>query len=328
MTKEGIPIAELLVLRGLLKRQQVRILKDDGCNTNIISKAFYERHKHAFQVEDVHVVISHSKENTTERATKSVKNATLFIAGIPYTSNWAIASCRYDVLVGMLWHRDMNPKVDYEGRQVTVNNTTLPLETVTQDGEIRITNINAKKFKSFLRKKNESSYQIHSVSMRERTDFTSSTSSTQEEKVQDAQADIGKNHRLDKLLQRFAHVFRNDLPARLPPERVVDHRIETQDGEKPPHRPLFQLSPAELLATKEYITDLLRKGKIRPSKSPYGAPLFFVKQKGSLRGVIDYRALYRITKKNHSPIIRIEEMFDRLGGSEVFSKMDLKSGYH
>lgn len=114
----------------------------------------------------------------------------------------------------------------------------------------------------------------------------------------------------------------------MPPKRSVDHVIETEEGAKPPHRPLFQLSPSELLATKEYIIDLLRSGKIRPSKSPYGAPLFFIKLKNKLRGVIDYRALNRITKKNNSPIPRIDEMFDRLGGSVIFSKMDLKTGYH
>lgn len=82
------------------------------------------------------------------------------------------------------------------------------------------------------------------------------------------------------------------------------------------------------MATKEYVTDLLRKGKIRPSVSPFGAPLFFVRQKGKLRGVIDYRALNRITKANHGPIPRADEMFDRIGRSKVNSKLDLKSGFH
>lgn len=72
------------------------------------------------------------------------------------------------------------------------------------------------------------------------------------------------------------------MPEGLPPKRDVDHRIEVDPNSTPPRRGMFQLSPAELLATKEYIEDLLRKGKIRPSKSPYGAPLFFVKQKGQL----------------------------------------------
>lgn len=136
--------------------------------------------------------------------------------------------------------------------------------------------------------------------------------------------------RLQRLLDSYSSVFRDNLPASLLPHRSVDHAIETEPGAKPPHRPLYQLSPAELVAAKEYVVDLLQKGKIRPIRSPYGAPLFFVKtgDGGKLRGVIDYRGLNRITKKNNAPIPRTDEIFDRLGGARVFSKMDLKTGFH
>lgn len=112
------------------------------------------------------------------------------------------------------------------------------------------------------------------------------------------------------------------------PQRDVDHKIEIDPGATSPHRGIFQLSPAELIATKEYVTELLKKRKLRPSKSPFGAPLFFVKQKGQLRGVIDYRALNCITKHNNAPIPRTDEMFDRLGRARFFSKLDLKTGFH
>ena len=85
----------------------------------------------------------------------------------------------------------------------------------------------------------------------------------------------------------------------------------------------------ELKAAKEYVEDLMKKGKIRPSKSPYGAPLFFMKEKDKpLRGVVDYRKINRITKRNNAPLPRSDEMFDILGDSKVFSKMDLKTGFH
>ncbi len=119
------------------------------------------------------------------------------------------------------------------------------------------------------------------------------------------------------------------MPAGFLPEREIDHEIPIEDGTRPSHRPLYQLSPAELKAAKEYIVDLLEKGKIRPSKSPYGAPLFFVKEKNKpLRGVVDYRALNRVTKRNSSPLPRSDEMFDRLGNARIFSKLDLKTGFH
>ena len=93
-------------------------------------------------------------------------------------------------------------------------------------------------------------------------------------------------------------------------------------------RPLYQLSPSELVAVKEYVTELLRKKKIRRSKSPFGASLFFAKHNGKLRAVVDYRALNRITKRNNTPLPRADEMFDRLGEARVFSKLDLKTGFH
>lgn len=141
-------------------------------------------------------------------------------------------------------------------------------------------------------------------------------------------AKIDKDEEIIALERDFSEVFRDDLPEGLLPERDFDHRIETTPDYSPPHRDMFQLSPAELLVTKEYITDLLKKGKIRPSKSPYGAPLFFVKQKGQLPGVIDYRPLNRITKHNNAPTPRTDEMFERLGRAKYYSKLDLKTGFH
>ena len=73
----------------------------------------------------------------------------------------------------------------------------------------------------------------------------------------------------------------------------------------------------------------MKKGKILPSKFPYGAPLFFVKEKDKhLRGIFDYRGLNRIAKRNNAPLPRSDEMFDLLGEAKVFSKMDLKTGFH
>ena len=131
------------------------------------------------------------------------------------------------------------------------------------------------------------------------------------------------------LCEIYSARFRDDLPSGLPPERPVNYYIEIEENSKPPYRPLFQLPPADLEATKMYIADLLNKEKIRPSKSPFGSPLFFVKEKeGKLRGVVDYRALNRTRKKNRAPLPPTDEMFDRLAGAKSFSKLDLKTGFH
>src|SRR6201995_787903 len=89
------------------------------------------------------------------------------------------------------------------------------------------------------------------------------------------------------------------------------------------------MSPPELDELKKQVADLLAKGFIQPSKSPFGAPVLFVKKKdGSQRMCVDYRALNKLTIKNKYPLPRIDELLDRLQGAKYFSKIDLRSGYH
>ena len=89
------------------------------------------------------------------------------------------------------------------------------------------------------------------------------------------------------------------------------------------------MAPAELKELKGQLQDLLSKGFIRPSVSPWGAPVLFVKKKdGTMRICIDYRQLNKVTVKNKYPLPRIDDLFDQLQGALLFSKIDLRSGYH
>ena len=314
-----IPVEDLIVFRGKMNGSAVQILKDDCCNTNILSRHFVERHPELFDVENTAMCISHSKRGSTEEALQVALNATLTMGDHSYVSNWAIADCRYDVLLGMPWHVACRPQVEYVTHQVLIKGNEIPLHTF--DAELKcpkVSSIGIKKFRRLLRKKQG------------REDFSVfQVVPVPKEGTCSASEDLaGKESDLKHLLSKYATVFRDDLPPGLPPEREVDHCIETDIMEKPPHRPLYQLSPAELVAVKEYVIDLLHKGKIRRSKSPFGASLFFVKSKGALRAVVDYRGLNRITKKNNAPLSRPDEMFDRLGHARVFSKPDLKTGFH
>ena len=131
------------------------------------------------------------------------------------------------------------------------------------------------------------------------------------------------------ILQEYSDVFPEELPAKLPPKRVVDHAIEILPGVEPPSRPTYKMSQEELAELKRQLTDLSNKGYIRPSVSPYGAPVLFVhKKEGTLRLCVDYRALNKITIKNRYPLPRIDELMDRVVGAKYFSKIDLYSGYH
>ena len=112
--------------------------------------------------------------------------------------------------------------------------------------------------------------------------------------------------------------------------RPEDQSIKLQDTTRePPHRPIFHLSPDELEVLKEKIDELLLKGFIRPSDSPYGAPVLFAKKPdGTLRMCIDYRALNANTIKDKTPLPYIPEMRDRLTGSTIFTCFDLRDGFY
>jgi hypothetical protein len=133
---------------------------------------------------------------------------------------------------------------------------------------------------------------------------------------------------LQQLLAEYAEVFPADLPPGLPPEREIGHVIPLQQNAIPPYRRNRRMSPSEVALCEEYLRDLLQKGFITPSTSPFGAPVMFIaKPAGGYRVVCDWRALNNITIKNRYPLPRIDETLDRLGGATVFSSLDLNSGY-
>ena len=129
-------------------------------------------------------------------------------------------------------------------------------------------------------------------------------------------------------LQQYSDLFLEDL-MQMPPEREIDHVIELVPGATPTAKSPYKMSVPEAIELKEQLRQLLDQGFIRPSVSPWGAPVLFQKKKdGTLRLCIDYRGLNQLTVKNKYPIPRIDELLDRLHGSTVFSKIDLKSGYY
>ncbi|GJZ65806.1 reverse transcriptase domain-containing protein, partial [Tanacetum coccineum] len=123
-------------------------------------------------------------------------------------------------------------------------------------------------------------------------------------------------------------VFPEDLSG-LPPQRQVEFRIDLVPGATPIAKSPYRLAPLKMQELSGRLQELQDKGFIRPSHSPWGTPVLFVKNKdGSLRMCIDYRELNKLTIKNRYPLSRIDDLFDQLQGSRYFSKIDLRSGYH
>ncbi|WVZ58292.1 hypothetical protein U9M48_008575 [Paspalum notatum var. saurae] len=127
----------------------------------------------------------------------------------------------------------------------------------------------------------------------------------------------------------YPDVFPEELPG-LPPDRDVEFRIDLVPGTAPVSKRPYRMAPDELKELKTQLQEQLDKGFIRPSSSPWGCPAVFVEKKdqGGKRLCVDYRPLNAVTVKNKYPLPHIDILFDQLGGATVFSKIDLRSGYH
>ncbi|CAR64332.1 YALI0E14388p2 [Yarrowia lipolytica CLIB122] len=142
----------------------------------------------------------------------------------------------------------------------------------------------------------------------------------------------GEEHEPDvdtrEVLEEYADVIVDKMPMELPPKRSVEHTIDSDETARPPARASYRLTRFEWAEVDKQVNDLLERGIIRPSKSPYSAPLVIVKKKGGeLRICTDYRALNELTTKDRFPLPRIDDILDCLDGADTFSKFDLLSGY-
>jgi hypothetical protein len=131
-----------------------------------------------------------------------------------------------------------------------------------------------------------------------------------------------------RTVSEYPDVFLEELPG-MPPDREIEFVIKLVPGTAPIFKRPYRMVANQLVELKEQLQELLDKGYIRPSASPWGAPVIFVPKKdGTQRMCIDYHSLNDITIKNKYPLPRIDDMFDQLKGAYIFSKIDLRSGYH
>ncbi|KAL8120285.1 hypothetical protein AgCh_017446 [Apium graveolens] len=146
-------------------------------------------------------------------------------------------------------------------------------------------------------------------------------------KTENGEKVIFKGQRQERLFLTIVQA-KKLLRKGLPPDRQIEFEINLAPGTEPVSKVPYRMAPAEIKELANQLQELLDKGVIRPSTSPWGVPILFVKKDGSMRLCIDYCELNKMTIKNRYPLPRIDDLFDQLKGAKCFSKIDLRSGYH
>ena len=313
-----------ITLSGKIDRKDVRVMIDSGASGNFIARHLVQAYRlHAAKASkgltvtlaDGNVRPCDSSVTVTLRMSKYQEQLVLRVIDLP----------NHDVILGKPWLRSQNPRIDWKrntvllggGRATVVLRGMLP-STISREQRAELRGL----LLTHLQIKRAARHNDPMV-------LALVNEVDQGDRSADSSGESAAAGRVKSILADYADRFVEKLPAGLPPSRGVDHAIPLKPGSAPPFKPMLRLSYAELDEMKKQLQELLDKGYIRPSSSPFGAPVLFVRKKdGSFRMCIDYRALNKVTVMDRYPLPRIDELIDRLHGAQWFTKIDMAQGYH
>ncbi|KAF5779109.1 putative nucleotidyltransferase, Ribonuclease H [Helianthus annuus] len=290
----------------LLDDFYVTVLFDSGADTSYVSLKVSQMLKRAPTPLNTKHVVELANGKSLE-ATHIVQGCNLILAGQTFSIDLIpIVLGSFDIVIGMDWLSKQQAEILCKEKIIRIPHPGKePLEVQGDKSGAVVGIISFLKAQKCLRKG-------HTAILALVTD-----ASTKEKRIEDI-----------PVVRDFPQVFPEDLPG-LPPHRQVEFQIELAPGAAPIARAPYRLALTELEELSTQLQELLDKGFIRPSSSPWGAPVLFVKKKdGTFRMCIDYRELNKVTVKNRYPLPRIDDLFDQLQGSSYYSKIDLRSGYH
>ncbi|GBG84562.1 hypothetical protein CBR_g38844 [Chara braunii] len=309
----------LMYVRIQVGQASCSALLDSGASRNFMSQAFMQRAGLGTQVR--------RKANPTTIKLADGKTQQLldrYIEAVPvYFAPHAcepvtfdILDTDFDIILGMPWLASVDHMVNFHRRTLSVRDAfgaevacTIPLPHPS----IRCQVVTAKSFQATCAYEQPEEIGLCFL----QTVAVADSSPT----------DLSSEPRVVRLLDEFADIF--EEPTGVVLDRPISHEIVLEAGVVPPKGCIYRMSEEELEVLRAQLNNLLAKGWIRPTSSPYGAPVLFVRKKNKdLRLCIDYRKLNTQTVKNAGPLPLIDDLLERLGGAKFFSKLDLKSGYH
>ncbi|GJU54556.1 putative reverse transcriptase domain-containing protein [Tanacetum coccineum] len=289
----------------LLNTDTLRVLFDSGSDKSFVNVAF----SHLINIEPVKVDHSYEVELADGRVVSTntiLRGCALNLVNHLFEIDlMPIELGTFDVIIGMDWLVLHDAVIVCGKKEVHVPLKKRTLVVKGDDGVSRLKVVSCMKVKKYV----------------DRGSYLFVAQVVEKEPAERRLEDV-------PVICEFPDVFPEDLPG-LPPSRQVEFVIELVPGAAPVARAPYRLAPSEMKELAKQLQELSDKGFIRPSSSPWGAPVLFVKKKdGSFRMCIDYRELNKLTIKNRYPLPRIDDLFDQLQGSSVYSKIDLQTGYH
>ncbi|KAJ0726607.1 putative nucleotidyltransferase, Ribonuclease H [Helianthus annuus] len=290
----------------LLDDIYVTVLFDSGADTSYISVKASKLLKRTLTPLNTKHVVELANSKSLE-ATQIVRGCSIVLAGQAFSIDLIpIVLGSFDIVIGMDWLSQHQAEILCSEKIIRIPRSGQePLEVQGDKSGAVVGIISFLKAQKCLRKGHTAILALVS------------DASVKEKKLEDI-----------PVVRDYPQVFPEDLHG-LPPPRQVEFQIELAPGAAPIARAPYRLAPSELEELSKQLQELLEKGFIRPSSSPWGAPVLFVKKKdGTFRMCIDYRELNKVTVKNRYPLPRIDDLFDQLQGSCYYSKIDLRSGYH
>ena len=320
----------VMELAGRVRNSSTRVLLDSGSTGNFVSSQFVAAVGLCVQPDPEWEEISLA--DGSKLKTEGRVQFTLRCGGYKGKILARVfPNLHKEIILGIPWLRQANPAIDWIQRRVTMVHrgcdVTLPLIQKRESTTASVEEVNLCTAKQ-LQRQAQRGHALYVAIVRpaqKEESVEKEAEGTDEQKMHHEEMPDA----IKAVLTEYKDVFPSDLPPGLPPVRQGhEFRIDLEDEAHPVHRPIYKLSPLELDEAKKQIQYMLDKGFIRPSDSPYGSPVLFApKPDGGLRFCIDYRWLNKRTIKNRYPLPLPEELFDRLGGAKVFSKIDLRAGY-
>ncbi|GJS30471.1 putative reverse transcriptase domain-containing protein [Tanacetum coccineum] len=309
----GNPDANVVTGTFLLNNHYASILFDTGADRSFISTAFSSLINIApTPLENCYDV--ELADGKLVGIDTIIRGCTLNFLDHPFNIDlMPVELGSFDIIIGIDWLRRCHVVIvcDEKLVQIPYGNETLTFcgNESSNGRESRLTVISCSKAQEYMAK----GCQV----------FLAQISAKKEEDKSE-----GKQIKDVPIVRDFPEVFPEDLPG-LPLARPVEFQIDLIPGAVPVARAPYRLAPSKMKELSEQLQELSNKEFIRPSSSPWGAPVLFVKNKdGSFRMCIDYRELNKLTVKNRYPLPRIDDLFNQLQGSSIYSKIDLRSGYH